>query len=402
VAGALPARTNLLAASSGRTQTNSPSETAAAVLNGIDVLKKRGYVPLRGLRVGLITNHTGRDREGRSTIDLLKAAPGVTLVALFSPEHGIRGQLDEKVDDSVGPETGLPVHSLYGRRRSPTPEQLAGLDALVFDIQDIGCRFYTYTSTMGLCLEAAAKAGLKFFVLDRVNPINGVSIEGGVHQGESHFTAFHALPLRHAMTVGELARLFNEEKQWKANLNVIPLEGWGRSMWFEETGLPWVNPSPNMRNMRAAALYPGVGLLEFAISVGRGTDTPFELVGAPYIDGEKLAAEMAAAALPGVTFKPVRFTPKDSVFRNKECGGVSIQLADRNECRPVDVGLALALAIQKLWPDDFDLDKVNILLQDLVAIDAVRSGRTLAAIKEEWTKDLDKFKQRREEFLLYR
>jgi uncharacterized protein YbbC (DUF1343 family)/CubicO group peptidase (beta-lactamase class C family) len=401
VAGALAPRTNTARAAVALASTNGPSPATPSVLNGIDVLKKQGFAPLKGLRVGLITNHTGRDREGNSTIDLLKAAPGVTLQALFSPEHGIRGELDEKVDDGVDRKTGLPVHSLYGRRRSPTPEQLAGLDALVFDIQDVGCRFYTYISTMGLCLEAAATAKLKFFVLDRVNPINGLSVAGNVCHGDSHFTAFHPLPLRHGMTVGELARLFNDERHWKADLNVIPLEGWRRDLWFDETGLPWVNPSPNMRNLRAATLYPGVGLLEFALSVGRGTDTPFELVGAPYIDGEKLAADLNAAALPGVVFKPVRFTPKASVFKDKECGGVSILLTNRAECLPVEVGLSLALAIQKLHPDDFDLEKVNVLLQDLIALDAIRSGRTLAEIKEGWAKDLEAFKTRRGKYLLY-
>jgi uncharacterized protein YbbC (DUF1343 family)/CubicO group peptidase (beta-lactamase class C family) len=395
VAGALPPRTNTVNAL--------PSPALAnGVLNGIDVLKKRGFAPLKGLRVGLITNHTGRDRNGTPTIDLLQAAPGVTLKALFSPEHGIRGELDEKVDDGVDATTGLPVYSLYGQRRSPSPEQLAGLDVLVFDIQDIGCRFYTYISTMGLCLQAAGKAGLKFMVLDRVNPINGVTIEGNVHRGRSQFTAFHTLPLRHAMTVGELARLLNEEREWKVNLSVIPLEGWDRAMWFEQTGLPWANPSPNMRNMRAAVLYPGVGLLEFAISVGRGTDTPFELLGAPYIDGEKLATEMNGAALPGLTFKPARFTPTASIFKGKECGGVSLLLTNREECRPVDVGLTLASVLQKLYPDEFDLEKVNNLLQDLVALDAIRAGRSLAEIKAEWASDLESFKKRREKCLLYR
>ncbi|MCX6902522.1 MAG: DUF1343 domain-containing protein [Verrucomicrobia bacterium] len=204
------------------------------------------------------------------------------------------------------------------------------------------------------------------------------------------------------MTVGELARMYNDEREWKANLIVIPLEGWSRRMWFDETGLSWINPSPNMRSLPAATLYPGVGLLEFSISVGRGTDTPFELVGAPYIDGEKLAAEMNAASLPGVRFQPARFTPTASIFKGKECGGVSILLTNREECLAVDVGLALALNLQRLYPDDFNLEKVNVLLQDLIAIDAIRAGRTRAEIKQEWKADLDLFKQRRGNYLLYR
>jgi uncharacterized protein YbbC (DUF1343 family)/CubicO group peptidase (beta-lactamase class C family) len=397
----VPAALPPLGGVASATETNAAVANAGAVLNGIDVLKKQKFAALKGLRVGLITNHTGKDREGNSTIDLLKPAPDVTLKVLFSPEHGIRGQLDARVDDSVDDKTGLPVYSLYGQIRSPTAQQLAGLDALVFDIQDIGCRFYTYPSTMGLCMEAAAKARLKFFVLDRVNPINGLAVDGPVHKSDSHFTAFHVLPLRHGLTVGELARLFNQERGWKTDLTVIPVEGWSRKLWLDETGLPWINPSPNMRSLAAATVYPGVGLLEFSISVGRGTETPFELIGAPYIDGEKLAAELNAANLPGLRFAPTNFTPTASIFRGQACGGVSIGLTNREACQPVDLGLTLALTLQRLYPDDFDLDKVNILLQDLVTIDAIRSGRPLAEIKEAWASDLTAFKKRREKYLLY-
>ena len=270
VPGALaPRPTNQVSSSSSGTlaKTN-------VVLNGIDVLVKQKFAPLRKLRIGLITNHTGHDREGRATIDLLKDAPEVQLVKLFSPEHGIRGQLDETVNDTVDAKTGLPVFSLYGVRRAPTAEQLQGVDALVFDIQDIGCRFYTYISTMGLCLEAAGKAGIKFIVLDRVNPINGVAVEGPVFKGKSMFTAFHSLPLRHGMTVGELAKMFNAECKYNADLMVVQLEGWRRGMWFDETGLPWTNPSPNMRSLAAATFYPGIGLHETALSVGREHQRP--------------------------------------------------------------------------------------------------------------------------------
>jgi uncharacterized protein YbbC (DUF1343 family)/CubicO group peptidase (beta-lactamase class C family) len=401
VAGALVARTNAPDTKAGQTATNAVASKGGPVLNGIDVLKKQGFAPLKGRRVGLITNHTGRDREGNSTIDLLQAAPGVTLKALFSPEHGLRGQADERVGDSADGKTGLPIYSLYGQRRSPSPEQLAGLDTLVFDIQDIGCRFYTYISTLGLCLEAASKAKLKFVVLDRVNPINGLALEGPVYQGDSQFTAFHALPLRHGMTVGELARLFNDERGWKADLTVIPVENWTRAMWFDETTLPWVNTSPNMRSLAAATLYPGVGLLETALSVGRGTDTPFELAGAPYIDGAKLAAEMNAAGLAGVSFAPVQFTPQASVFKDKPCGGVSFAVTNRESMRAVDVGIVLALTLQRLYPEEFELEKINPLLRDLIAVDAIRAGRPLVEIKQAWASDLDKFKQRREKHLLY-
>src|SRR5437016_1888341 len=293
---------------------HSPPREQAEARNGIDVLASQKFALLKGLRVGLVTNHTGHDRHRNPTIDLLNTADGVQLKALFSTEHGIRGALDENVGDSTGEKNGLPVYSLYGTRRAPEPAQLKDLDALVFDIQDVGCRFYTYVATMGNCLEAAGKQGLKFIVLDRVNPINGVGVEGPVYRGESSFTAFHPIPLRYGMSLGELAKMFNVEGCFHADLTVVPVEGWTREFWFDQTELPWTNPSPNMRNLTEAILYPGVGLLESAVSVGRGTDTPFEVVGAPYLDDVKLAAELNRAGLPGVRFVQIRFTPMASVF----------------------------------------------------------------------------------------
>lgn len=390
-----------LASSAAQPAPRARPPTSVPVLTGIDVLAKQNFAPLRGLRVGLITNHTGHDRARRSTIDLLKAATGVRLVALFSPEHGLRGTLDEKVGDSVDERTGLPVFSLYGESRAPGPEQLASLDALVFDIQDIGCRFYTYISTMGLAMEAAARAGKKFFVLDRVNPINGLAVEGPVHGGASTFVAFHKLPLRHGLTVGELARLFNAERGWKCDLTVIPLEGWSRAQWFDETGLPWTNPSPNMRNLTAATLYPGVGLLETAMSVGRGTDTPFEVVGAPYVDDVKFAAELNRAGLPGVRFVPIRFTPRASTFKDQPCGGVYLVVTDRDALNAVDLGLTLALALQRLYPGQFAAGNLLPLLTDAAVLEAVKAGRPLAEIKQLWATDLEAFARRRREFLLY-
>ncbi|MCI0744411.1 MAG: DUF1343 domain-containing protein [Verrucomicrobia subdivision 3 bacterium] len=395
--GALPLRHTISTA----TAANGSVAVPGKVLNGIDVLVKQNFTPLKKLRIGLITNHTGADRERNSTIDLLKNAPDVQLKALFSPEHGIRGQLDEKVPDTIDEETGLPVHSLYGTRRAPAPEQLKDLDALVFDIQDIGCRFYTYPSTMGHCMEAAGKAGLKFFVLDRVNPINGRAIEGPVHTNASSFTAFHSIPLRHGMTVGELAQMFNAERGWKTDLTVVKLEGWSRGMSYDETGLPWINPSPNMRSLTAATLYPGVGLHESALSVGRGTGTPFEVIGAPYFDDLKLAAELSKAGLPGVRFVPIRFTPAASTFKDKPCGGVSIIVTDREALNAVDLGIAIGLALQRLYPNDFALEKVQTLLQHRPTIEAIKAGKTLAQINRSWEKDLDEFKRRRQKYLLY-
>jgi uncharacterized protein YbbC (DUF1343 family) len=377
-------------------------EPPTPVLNGIDVLVQQRFAALKGRRVGLVTNHTGQDRRRQTTIDLLHQAEGVTLKALFSPEHGIRGTLDDAVGDSVDARTGLPIYSLYGARRKPAPAQLQGLDALVFDIQDIGCRFYTYISTLGLCLEAAAEARLPCFVLDRVNPINGTALEGPVYAGPSRFTAFHRLPLRHGMTIGELARLFRAERQLELDLQVIPVEGWHREAWFDQTGQPWTNPSPNMRSLTEAIFYPGVGLLEMAVSVGRGTDTPFELVGAPYVDDVQFATELNQAGLPGVRFVPVRFTPKASVFQDQACGGVFLSLTERDKLPAVDVGLLLALTLQRLYPNQFNLDQVHTLLQDRPALDAIRAGKSLEEIKALWARDLAEFKKRRERFLLYR
>jgi len=278
VPGALPAQTTGKQAA----VTNEISNDVPGVLNGIDVLEKQKFAPLKGMKVGLITNHTGKNRQRYPTIDLLLSAPDVELKVLFAPEHGLYGMLDEAIADSVDERTGLPIYSLYGKNRAPTAEQMRGLDALVFDIQDVGCRFYTYISTMGLSMEAAGKHGLKFFVLDRVNPITGVTMDGPMLRGKSSFVGFHDMPLRHGMTVGELAQMFKAERKYHTDLTVIPVEGWSRKQWFDETSQPWGYLSPNMRNLTQATLYAGVGVLEYCgVSVGRGTGTPFEVLGAP-------------------------------------------------------------------------------------------------------------------------
>src|SRR4051794_18467809 len=339
--------------------------------NGIDHLEAERYAPLRGMRVGLITNHTGIDRAWNPTIDLLRSAPDVTLVALFSPEHGIRGTVDANVTDATDPVSGLPVYSLYGETRKPNAEQLKGLDALVFDIQDVGTRFYTYISTMGLAMEAAAAAHVKFVVLDRVNPIGGADFEGPLLKGEENFTAWHSLPIRHGMTVGELARMFNEERHIGADLAVIPLTRWRRELWMDEAGLPWINTSPNMRSVTEAGLYPGIGILEFAVSVGRGTETPFEVVGAPYVDGAALARELTAMSLPGIRFEATEFTPSSSNFAKQRCGGVRLTITDRNALKPVATGVAIALVLHRLYPHEFALDKLEPLLRDPATLEAI-------------------------------
>ncbi len=372
------------------------------VLNGIDVLVRRRFADLKGLRVGLITNHTGIDARRRSTIDLLAAAPEVKLKKLFSPEHGIRGELDQlKIGDSTDKKTGLPVLSLYGERRAPTPEQLADLDALVFDIQDIGCRFYTYIGTMRLCMEAAAKAKKAFYVLDRVNPIGGLAVEGPAVVDEEKPTATHAIPLRHGMTAGELAAMMNAERQMNCDLKIIPIEGWRRGMLFDQTGLPWIHPSPNMRSLNAALLYPGIGLLEFSVSVGRGTDTPFEVLGAPYVNDLRLSYELNKLGLPGVQFTPVRFTPTASVFKNESCGGVRIAITDRTALQPVETGAAIIGTLQRLYPKSFKIDLVNTLLNRRKSVQALRQGSTWRGVMEGWAAELAAFEKKRQTFLRY-
>ena len=378
--------------------------TTRATLNGIDVLKRDGFAALKGRRVGLITNHTGRDLDGASTIDLLFKAPDVKLVALFSPEHGIRGALDqEKITNTVDEKTGLPVFSLYGETRRPTPEMLKGIDTIVFDIQDIGARFYTYISTLGLALEEAGKSRIRFVVLDRLNPINGLDVEGPLADGDKlSFVAHHQLPVRHGMTIGELATLFNAERGINADLQVIRVEEWSRANWFDETGIGWVNPSPNMRSLTEATLYPGVCLLEPTnVSVGRGTDTPFEQVGAPWIDGRKLAEALNRAGLPGVRFIPVRFTPKASLHKDVECGGVNLVITDRARFEPVLTGLEMAAAIRKLFGAAFNSDRFVRLLASQKVFDAFKQGADGRALKQLYENDLDSFRAIRRKYLLY-
>jgi uncharacterized protein YbbC (DUF1343 family)/CubicO group peptidase (beta-lactamase class C family) len=372
--------------------------------NGIDVLKRDQFGLLKDKRVGLITNHTGRDRDGNSTIDLLHKAPGVKLVALFSPEHGIRGALDQpNISNSTDEKTGLPIYSLYGDSKAPTAEALKDIDTLVFDIQDVGARFYTYISTLGLALEAAAKNKKSFVVLDRVNPINGQDVEGPLADPDKlSFIAHHPIPIRHGMTVGELAQLFNKERNINADLQVVRVENWRRSQWLDSTGLVWINPSPNMRSLTEAGLYPGVCLLEPTnVSVGRGTDTPFEVIGAPWIDGRKLAEALNGAKLPGVRFVPIRFTPKSSVHKDVECGGVNIIVTNRDLFEPVNTGLEMAAQLKKLFPKDFSTEKFNRLLANQKVFEAFRQGSDARAMRQVWEPELDAFRAIRSKYLLY-
>ncbi len=374
------------------------------VLCGIDRLEHDQFRSLLGKKVGLITNHTGLNRDGVSTVQLLHNAANVELVRLFSPEHGFAGRLDiPKIDDSKDRTTGLRIFSLYGETRKPTPESLRDLDVLVFDIQDIGTRFYTYISTMGLAMEAAAEAGLRFMVLDRPNPIGGSRIDGPIRDADAEsFVAFHTLPVQHGMTAGEIARMLCDERSLELELTVVQCEQWNRSEYWDANGLVWTDPSPNMRCLTQAVLYPGVGLLETTnLSVGRGTDTPFEVVGAPWIDGRRLAAALNGAAMPGVRFMPIRFTPTTSKFANEACQGVNIVITDRDRFASVPTGLEIAVQLRRLFPDKWEMKHYNRLLANRGVFDAVQNGDPANDIVDSFQNALSKFAVRRAKYLLY-
>lgn len=372
-----------------------------STLNGIDVLKQTKFAELHDLSLGLITNHTGQSREKESTIDLIRDAEGVHLVALFSPEHGLGGDQDGIIKSSQT-QNGIPIYSLYGKNKKPTPAQLKGLDALIFDIQDIGCRFYTYISTLGLAMEAAAQSGIRFIVLDRPNPISGSRIEGPLLKGQTSFVGYHSLPIRHGMTVGELAKLFAKEKSLALDLTIIPLKNWHRRAWFDETGIDWIDPSPNMKSLTAAAFYPGIGLLEMtALSVGRGTDTPFEIIGAPYINSQKLAREINRLKLPGLAVHPIRFTPVSSTFANELCHGIAFEILDRDQFAPIPLGLHLARILHRDYSEHFDLNCINRLLMHDMTLKQLYGTQTIYEIEKSWLDDLDAFYKRRAPHLLY-
>jgi uncharacterized protein YbbC (DUF1343 family)/CubicO group peptidase (beta-lactamase class C family) len=375
-----------------------------AVKTGIDVLAAEHFAPLAGKRVGLVTNASGRSSDGQSDIDLLAHAPGVKLVALFSPEHGLATQVSEgKVASSRDAATGLPIHSLYGSTLHPTPQMLEGIDALVFDIQDVGVRFYTYITTLGYCLEGAGKNGIDFYVLDRPNPINGVNVEGPVLDPDLRsFTGYFCLPARYGMTVGELAEMFNRENHLGAKVHVIKMQGWQRTDWFDETGQTWINPSPNLRNLTEEILYPGVALTEGAnLSVGRGTDTPFELLGAPWINGRELAGYLNVRKIQGVRFLPVDFKPASDDYEGQVCHGVQIVLIDRQALESPELGVELISALWRLYPQEFKLDKTLELVGSHKVMESIRNGESPSRIRYDWQEGLEKFKRVRAQYLLY-
>jgi uncharacterized protein YbbC (DUF1343 family) len=398
---ALRGHVSTVVAASLRDQDTSGA-TTPLVRTGIDVLREEGFARLSGSRVGLVTNQTGRARDGVSTVDLLHQEPSVELVALFSPEHGFRGIVDGPVSSDRDPGTGLPIYSLYGETRRPRAAALEGLDTIVIDLQDVGARFYTYATTMAYMLEAASEVGARVVVLDRPNPIGG-AVEGpALDDAQLGFTGYFPAPVRHGLTLGELARLFNAERGIEANLEVVSVRGWRRSSWFDETGLSWVNPSPNMRNMHQALLYPGIGAIEGAnLSVGRGTDTPFEQIGAPWIDGPRLARELSRLALPGVRVYPVRFSPSSSRFAGERCEGVFFVVTDRERFRPVRLGLEVAAALHRLFGDRFDLDAVVRLFGSAAMVSKLRAGDATWEIAAAWAADQEAWRRLAAPYLLY-
>jgi uncharacterized protein YbbC (DUF1343 family) len=380
-----------------------PKGHVARVQTGLDVLEVQEFAPLRGKRVGLITNHTGVDSQERSTVQLLAHASGVRLVALFSPEHGIAGHADDNVPSSKDASTGLPIYSLYGDHNRPTEEMLNGIDALVFDVQDAGVRFYTYTTTMGYCMEEAAKKGIQFYVLDRPNPIAGDVVEGPVLDADkTAFVAYFPLPVRYGLTIGELAQLFNTENHINVELHVIAMKGWHRNYFFESTGLRWIPPSPNLRTLKGSILYPGLEILQNAgVSVGRGTEAPFEEFGAPWINGEEVAAELNAKNLPGLRFANQRFIPVGGLYAGQRCGGVGIKVTDGAAVRAMRMGLEIAEILQKKYPANFETAKTVLLLGNDETVSQLQAGTPPAQIISAWAKDLVAYDQMCRKYFLY-
>jgi uncharacterized protein YbbC (DUF1343 family)/CubicO group peptidase (beta-lactamase class C family) len=379
---------------------------------GIDVLEDHAFRelhpnPEHPVRIGLVTNQTAFDAHGERTVDVLARVPGIRLVAIFSPEHGVAGNLDSSdVGNSRDATSGVPIYSVYGDtdiKRRPTQEQISGLDAIVYDIQDVGVRFYTYESTLGYFLEAVQKSGKDFMVLDRPDPIGGSYVQGPIADpGRESFVSYWKTPVRHGMTVGELARMFNNEREINAQLTVVPMQGWMRGDWYDSTGMTWINPSPNMRSLTEVTLYPGIGMIEGTnISVGRGTNTPFELLGAPWISPTALAGYLNAREIGGVRFIPVNFTPDASIYAGQECGGVNILVTDRDALDAPELGLEVASALHSLYPRQYKLDAMDGLVRNKATIDALAADGDPRRIAEDWQDAIEIFEILRLKYLLY-
>lgn len=385
---------------------------------GAEILIEKHLDLIKGKKIGIVTNHTGILPDGRHIVDVLNEIEDVKVVALFGPEHGIRGEVPDgkSISHGVDTKTGIPVFSLYGEVKKPTTEMLKDIDVLIFDIQDVGARFYTYISTMSYCMEACAEMGKKFIVLDRPNPVRGVYVDGPILEPRfKSFVGLHPIPVAHGMTVGELAKMFNEEA-WlengmKADLTVIKMENYSRKLWFDQTGLPWIKPSPNMMTLKTAIVYTATCFIEGTnVSEGRGTQHPFEWIGAPWIDGSKLANELNSYNLPGVRFEPISFIPTDiekvtvdPKYEGERCGGIYLNVYDREKFEPVKVGVYILYALKKLYPDKFKwrtagqdrlwgTDKIRLMIDE---------GKKPEEIIKTWESELKKFLGIRQKYLLY-
>ncbi len=380
-----------------------PQQPSAHLQTGIDVLEQQNFAPLRGKRVGLITNQTGVDSQGRRTIDVLARADGVQLVALFSPEHGIAGKADATVANATDAATGLTIYSLYGDTKRPTDQMLQGIDTLVFDIQGAGTRFYTFITTMGYCMEAAAKHHIAFFVLDRPDPLGGEKIEGPMLDRERmSFVGYFRMPLVYAMTMGELAQMFNAENKTGVELHIIAMKNWRRSETYDQTGLPWIPPSPNLHSLNEVFLYPGIEILQPAgVSVGRGTDAPFEQVGAPWIHSDVLLNSLNPRQIPGVRFTAASFTPSSGLYSGEACAGIKLEIADRAAFDSIRVGLEIADALHRLYPDRFQITKLTDLLGSQASVDALIAYQSPTNIIASWSSDLNAFRALRAKYLIY-
>ncbi|MGA7190022.1 MAG: DUF1343 domain-containing protein [Candidatus Acidiferrales bacterium] len=391
------------AAAPRKTAGKLPPQSTEHVQTGIDVLEAQNFAPLRGKRVGVITNQTGVDAQGRRTIDVLAHADGVKLVALFSPEHGIAGKVDATVANATDAATGLTIYSLYGDAKRPTDQMLQGIDALVFDIQGAGVRFYTFITTMGYCMEAAGKHHIAFFVLDRPDPLGGERIEGPMlDPSRMSFVGYFRMPLVYGMTLGELAQMFNAENKTGVELHVVQMKNWHRSETYEQTGLPWIPPSPNLRTVNEVFLYPGIEILQPAgVSVGRGTDTPFEVVGAPWIHSDDLLNSLNPRQIPGVRFTAASFTPASGLYSGQACAGVKIEITDRDAFISVRVGLEIADALHRLYPERFQVTKLTDLLGSQASVDALIAYQSPTGIIASWATDLAAFRPMRAKYLIY-
>ncbi len=384
-----------------------PVAFAGDVRTGIDVLIANNCRQLAGKRVGLITNHSGFDRTGRRTIDLLASASGVKLVAIFAPEHGIDGNAGAgaAVTDTRDSKTGVPIQSLYGTARRPTAEMLRGSDTLVYDIQDVGVRFYTYIATLGMAMEEAARLGIEVIILDRPNPINGVTVEGPVQDPDRlSFIAYFPMPVRYGMTIGELAAMFNAEKKMRVKLTVIKMENWHRAEWFDQTGLRWVNPSPNLQDLYSVTIHGALNMLNRRdISVGRTTENPYSIFGAPWIDDMRISSYLNGRNLAGVRFIPLRFVPNGDRYAGQECGGAFVHLVDRDQLNTGRVGIELIAALWKLCPDRFD-PLAEPTLQRVGSkrvLEAIKRGDDPSQVERIWQPDVRNFRRMRAKYLLY-